>query len=502
MSTAVFFRPEHGWVGDVIPVQNDGEFLLFYLHELRDEPKPGTAWSLVATRDFVTYEDRGVAIPHGNADADDFNAYTGSVVVDDEGVARLFYTGHNPRHLGPDGITAVQLVMQAESRDGMKTWTKLPELTFGAPDGFEPGDWRDPYVFRPDPTGPWRMVLAARHKDGPSRRRGLLAQMTSEDLRTWIPAEPFWDPRRYVTHECPDIFQWGDWWYLVYSEFSENFTTRYRIAKSPDGPWRVPDHESVDGRAFYASKSVERDGRRFFVGWIASKEGDADDGDYQWAGTMSVLEATQRSDGSLAFSHPAELAATFSEPSRIDFVDAHDRADVSLPATRTVRDGYASLTSTSEIPSTAFISTRLFIDEDTTECGLLLRSTVDGDESYVLRLEPRRSRIVFDRWPRKITGPMQWQISGDVPHAIELERPCELDPGEHTLDVLLDGSLFVAVVDNTVALSGRMYDRTDGHLGLFVGEGSVTFLETNIFTRASGFADTQASEPSTLTTTH
>ncbi|WP_298741994.1 GH32 C-terminal domain-containing protein [uncultured Microbacterium sp.] len=498
MSAQVFFQPSEGWVGDVIPFEHDGELFLFYLHELRNDPKPGTAWSLVTTRDLVAFEDRGVAIAAGGEDDSDFNAYTGSVVIDDDGVARLFYTGHNPRHMGPDGETPLQLVMQAKSDDGLRTWRKLPHLTFGAPEGYEAGDWRDPFVFRVDRKGPWRMVLAARHEDGPHRRRGVLAQLTSTDLERWTPVEPFWDPRRYVTHECPDIFQWGEYWYLVYSEFSETFTTRYRISDSADGPWRVPADDTVDGRAFYASKSVERDGRRFFAGWIASKEGSRDDGPYQWAGTMSMLEATQRPDGSLAFHLPSEIIASFDESVSLTFRDASTGEAVELPSAFNVPDGYAAVVSTEPVPSQGRVSVRVVIEESTTECGVLLRSSGDGDESYILRLEPRRGRVVLDRWPREITGPMQWQMSGDVPFAIELERACQLEPGEHTIDIIIDDSLLIAVVDNNVTLSGRIYDRATGHLGVFVGEGAATFLDVQVSTRTVA---THIPETSSLTIT-
>ena len=36
----------------------------------------------------------------------------------------------------------------------MQTWVKHPEHTFGAPDGYESGDWRDPFVFRDEHRRP------------------------------------------------------------------------------------------------------------------------------------------------------------------------------------------------------------------------------------------------------------------------------------------------------------------------------------------------------------
>lgn len=483
-SAPVFYQPSDGWVGDVIPFEQDGVFWLFFLHEFREDPKPGTPWSVVTTTDFVTYENRGVAIANGGPDDSDFNAYTGSVVEAD-GLHHLFYTGHNPGHLGPDGVTPLQLVMHATSRDGMATWDKHPEWTFGATAGWEPGDWRDPFVFRAGPDTPWRMLLAARHTDGPARRRGAIAQMVSDDLVEWRPAEPFWDPRRYVTHECPDVFEWNGWWYLVYSEFSESFVTRYRMSRSVDGPWIVPDHDTIDGRAFYASKSVSRDGRRFFIGWVASKEGSVDDGPYQWAGTMSALEATQNADGSLAFALPRELLESFTDSvagSMVGPLGSTPFADrIRLDASP---DGYASVVSAEDIPSQVAVTVSVDIEQGTRECGLLLRARRDGDESYILRLEPARSRVVLDRWPRKATGTMQWQVSGDVPFELELERPCDLSAGTHEITVIMDGSMLVASVDGNVALSARIYDRVEGGLGLFAGEGTATFHDLHVATRA------------------
>nr|WP_272918131.1 GH32 C-terminal domain-containing protein [Actinomadura rayongensis] len=136
------------------------------------------------------------------------------------------------------------------------------------------------------------------------------------------------------------------------------------------------------------------------------------------------------------------------------------------------------------MPSRCHVSVRLLIEDGTTECGLLLRSSADGDTSYVLRLEPKRGRMVFDRWPRTAPGREQWQIAGDVPFAIELERPADLAPGEHTLDVVLDGNLCVAVLDRRTVLSTRIYDRPHGRLGVFAGEGAATVRAVRVRRRA------------------
>lgn len=269
MNQRGFYQPADGWVGDVIPWQEDGVFHLFYLHETRRTPKAGMPWHRITTENLVDFAEEGEAIASRGSGADDTNIYTGSIVRDHDGVHHAFYTGQNPERCGSDGLP-LQLVMHATSDDGMATWQRHADHTFGATAGYETADWRDPFVFRDEERGLWRMLITARHIDGPARRRGVVAQCTSHDLVTWEPTTPFWDPRRGVAHECPEVFQWGDWWYLVASEFSDSFTTRYRMSRSLDGPWIAPEHDTLDGRAFYAAKSAARGDRRLFFGWIAS----------------------------------------------------------------------------------------------------------------------------------------------------------------------------------------------------------------------------------------
>jgi len=75
-------------------------------------------------------------------------------------------------------------------------------------------------------------------------------------------------------------------------------------------------------------------------------------------------------------------------------------------------------------------------------------------------------------------------VDGDVPHAVELERPHVFVPGErHTLEVLVDGTVCIAYIDGTTALSARMYDRPGESLGLFVGEGTAMLDEITILGR-------------------
>ena len=482
--TTTHFRPPNGFVGDVIPFEHDGVAWLYYLLDERGEDSPreratGMPWAAVTTTDFAHFEDRGVVLPSGGRSAADFDCYTGSVVTGDDGTLHLFYTGHNPDIRSADGD--LQVVCHATSDGDPATWTKHPEWAFGATPGFALEDWRDPFVFRAAAGEPWQMLLAARAADAPYRRSGVIARLVSDDLVTWRPAAPSWEPHRFITQECPDVFRWGDWWYLVYSEFSDSFQTRYRVATSPDGPWLAPEHDTVDGRAFYAAKTIELGGERFFVGWIATKEGEHDGAPWQWAGTMSVLRAQQRADGSLRFGLPASVTALYqrSTDARGALEPVDDADEIVGHGAQTRHSAWVG----PMLPREAHVTAELDIHEGTQACGLLLRASDDGEIAYLLRLEPLRHRLVVDRWPRRGTGGEQWQISGDVPHAIELERPVALPPGRHTLQVHLDGDLCVVVIDDSVALSTRIYDLTSGRVGAFATDGGFELLRLEIAER-------------------
>jgi len=481
------FRPEAGFVGDVIPFEHEGTAWLYFLLDERptapDTRNTGMPWAAVTTADLAHFEDRGIVLPSGGRDAADFDCYTGSVVTDDAGVLHLFYTGHNPGVRTDHGDA--QVVCHATSAGDPGQWVKHPEWSFGALRGYADEDWRDPFVFRPTAEGPWQMLLAARRTDAPHRRSGTMVRLTSHDLITWGEAEPLWSPHRFITQECPDVFRWGDWWYLVYSEFSDSFQTRYRIARDPEGPWVAPEHDTVDGRAFYAAKTIELAGERFFVGWIATREGNRDNGAWQWAGTMSVLQARQNEDGSLAFSLPRSVVALYES----DATETADLRDVLKPLDGAdVRPGAASATRHSawlgpELPAEVLVTAELDIHEGTHACGLLLRAADDGERAYILRLEPLRNRLVFDRWPRGRTGDEQWHSRGDVPHAIELERPVTLSPGRHTLRAQLDHDVLVATVDDEIALSTRIYDLEAGRIGLFATDGGFDLTRLDVATR-------------------
>ncbi len=471
----LFYKPEDAWAADFIPFFKDERYHLFYLLDWRDREGhgEGTPWYQVSTTDFVRFTEHGEMLPRGGLDDQDLYVFTGSV-IEGGGQYHIFYTGHNP-HYGQTS-RPLQAVMHAVSSD-LLHWTKVPEHTFFAPaDRYEPNDWRDPYVFWNEEAGEYWMLLAARLRRGPSRRRGCTALCASKDLARWEVREPLYAPGLYYTHECPDLFRMGEWWYLVFSEFSEGTQTRYRMAQRLDGPWVAPTVDTFDGRAHYAAKTVSDGARRYLCGWNATRADERDDQTWQWGGNLAVHEVWQRSDGTLAVRPPESVLTAFHRKRPFALTpglsEAPDQSAEITSDSATLRaPGSFGCAVAGSMPERCLITVRVRFDQHTQGCGIVLRASEDLEQGYYIRLEPEWQRLVFDTWPR----------AGDTPYMLGLERPLALAPGrEVTLQVLVEGSVcevYAGGEDGVPyrAMSTRMYNLPTGRWGVFVQQGAARF---------------------------
>jgi beta-fructofuranosidase len=460
-----FYRPAGAYAADFIPFYDGERFRLFYLQDWRSpaEHGEGTPWYHISTTDFVRFTEHGESVPRGTPEEQDLYVFTGSV-IHAAGQYHLFYTGHNP-HFRRQGKPE-QAVMHAVS-DDLLQWRKIPEDTFCAPeDAYEPHDWRDPFVFRNEEAGEHWMLLAARRKSGPSRRRGCLALCASSDLQQWRILDPFWSPGLYFTHECPDLFRMGDWWYLIYSEFSERHVTHYRMSRSLSGPWQAPENDTFDGRAYYAAKSAADGQRRFLFGWLATREGEKDDGPWQWGGNLVVHEVRQEADGTLSVSVPDSVNHAFGRSVPFSSQPGVGRSETNGDQVRIAAPDSFGCAMAGAMPERCKIEAMITLEPGTRGGGIMLRCSDDLESAYYIRLEPGRRRLVFDLWPRP----------GDRPFAVELERPLELPAGQPVaLQVFVDGTACVVYAAGKIAMSTRLYDRPAGRWGVFVNEGAGWF---------------------------
>lgn len=455
----VYYTAPDGRCGDFVPFYWDGVYHLYYLH--------ARGLSHVTTPDFIRFEEQPQALAPGGEDDPDWMVATGSV-IERNGRFWLYYCGDNPAAAQHGGLG--QVILRAWSGD-LQRWTRDSAWRLEPPlERYTPVAWRDPQVLWMPERGEYWMLVTAQLREGPGKaladmRRtelGCVALYASPNLEHWQERAPLYTPGWFDTAECPDLFRLGNWWYLTWNEYRDIWSVHYRMARSPEGPWLAPDDDMFDGRAFYAAKTVTDGRRRLLAGWLCTKEKGADAGNYEWGGSLLVHALRQRADGTLGAGLPLD-AASF----RNGAVELVPRAvmggwEIDGGVYRAdARQALACLR-LAELPARCLAEADIRWSAGTRCVGLALRADDALTDWYMLMLEPGRGLLKFDRWLRAWDYP--W-----------LERPLRLGANQAHITVLMADSEMVLYVDDTLALSGRMYDLRGGALMLVASEGQAEF---------------------------
>lgn len=319
---ALRFRPESkDIVADVMTLFHEGEYHIFYLHSPDRDlnwPRWKTDWGHIKSTDLIHWEELPDALYVGEQRLPDGGAcFTGSAIIKD-GICHLFYTGYHPGHKN-----GREQIMHASSSD-MLHFEKDPSNPVLLPDHVKytsHDNWRDPFVFWNEEEQLYWMTVTATSKTSglaPSRT-GVTALCKSADLLEWTICDPIYEPRNCPALECSEVFQMGNWWYLLFSTFDGR--TQYRMAKSPSGPWICPKQPCFDlsDTFFYAAKTVFDGKRRLIFGWCGTLFRDQDSCHAQWGGDMvSAREVYALPDGELAVRCPEE------------YVNGYQKQDISV----------------------------------------------------------------------------------------------------------------------------------------------------------------------------
>ena len=317
----LFPTSTNAWVADVMPMADGKEMKIYYLYDTDHNGPLYHPIHLFTTENFYEYRDEGLAVSCGpDLDAPDAAIGTGSVLRDGEGLYHCFYTGHNDT--APEKGMDKECVMHAVSEDG-KTFDKLPEDTFYAPEHYSSDDFRDPFVFWNEEEGCYWLLIAARD----DKLGGIVARYRSDDLTSWTLMDPLYAPGKQHMLECPDLFKMGDKYYLFYSW---DCVTYYAVSDSINGPFVQAEDPILasTGFSFYAAKTAELNGSRYLCGWIGRKPEPTDAGAYNWAGTMMIHELVQKEDGTLGVREPNILESFFVNEKPVTASDLSDTAEV------------------------------------------------------------------------------------------------------------------------------------------------------------------------------
>ena len=460
------FKPVDGYVGDIIPFYWNEKYHAFYL---KSQEGHDLFWAHAVSSDLVHWKELPTAIETGRREDPDANGcWTGSV-IEQEGIFHIFYTGHSrDRSRHPP-----QTICHATSGD-LVSWEKDLSNPIVVPDPrwYEQEDWRDPFVFWNEEEERYWMLVCARIRDALTPRRGCVALAKSPDLKRWETYPPLWTPYEVYTPECPDLFGMDERWYLVYSYVE----TRYRSAESLRGPWLRYPVESFDCAAFYAAKTLSDGKRRLLLGWIASQEGERDEGRWRWGGDMAVpREITVQSDGSLGVRCPREIARTFEKVTvKLGLPMQHETLTGSWSAkdgslVGELEDGLA-MAKLPQAPINYFLKTKLTLDSLITSAGFLIRISDKLDTGYVLALEPFASRVAFRPW-RQLGG-----FLGDPRSRVE--RTIGIRPGQPIkCQIIVEDTILEAFFNDEISLSTRIYNHRAGQLCVFAQNGKARFAD-------------------------
>ncbi|MCE3200338.1 glycoside hydrolase family protein [Paenibacillus sonchi] len=447
--------------GDFMPFYHEGVYHLYYLHKY--------CIYEVTTKDFVSYGEPRLAVVCGSPEEQDWHIGTGSVVERD-GVFHFYYTGFNENNRDTEGKYE-QVLMRAIS-DDLIQWRKDPSF-FVPPytECYGGLHWRDPQVFWNDQAGEYWMAVTTTERGGPMNRSGCTHIMRSADLEQWEHGEMIYAPRSYATHECHDIFQMGGWWYMVFSNYTRWWETRYRMAKSPEGPWFIPPYDDMfDGRGFYAAKTVSNGTNRYLVGWQAIRSNMDDMSPYQWGGSTLVHELVQHPDGTLGVQLIPAIQDSFGQE-LLQAPAAHLGVWDSDTAAITGKEPYGfGWTELGRMAGDCLIEASVQWSSDTQACGIMLHTSGAGLEKWCqVRLEPQRNRLIFDR-SNKFDG-----------HHLFVEERYLLLDGSSGADIKIvaSGNIIIIYVNNT-ALATRAYNYEPGSFGLFIEHGEAAFSNVKI----------------------
>lgn len=451
-----------GWVGDVMPYYDQGKFHVFYLHDARDGQAGFHPIHKFETADLVNYSYQGLMINYAGREDQDLAIGTGSVVKVGD-TYYCYYTGHN--YLFPASSKPKEGVMYATSKD-LKTWTKKAGFNLTAPTGYDRNEFRDPQVFYNNEKKEYWMLVSTR-----TGNKAVVALFATQDPATdnWTLRAPLFttDNEAYFMLECADVFQWGDKWYLFFSENNQERTTHYRVGTSSSGPWIKPARDVIDGEYFYAAKTASDGTNRYAFGWTATKGNKADGGNKEWAGNLVVHQLKQQSDGSLTVQAPVTVDALLKQEKTLTKAAGSGEV-VQTGADYAVKQNASILFD--RISGQKKITTTVSNVQPGSEFGFVFGAATTTSDSYYhlsIREADDRSSVV------RLAGAGQ-VVESQVPISIETGK-------EYQLTIVIDNTVCVLYLNEQVALSTRIYSLPNAHWGLFSSHGNVLFKNLKLF---------------------
>jgi hypothetical protein len=303
------------WVWDFWIADDGDRYHLFFLKASRALIDPDRRhWRATighaTSTDLTNWTEHADAvIPDDSPAFDDLATWTGSVVRDDSGVWRMFYTAVNRAE---GGLT--QRISSVVS-DDLFVWRREHDRQVLEPDArwYETAEtrvwpdqaWRDPWVFRGQDG--WHMLITARANHGEPDNRGVIGHATSPDLITWTVQPPLSEPGAGFGHvEVVQVADVGGIPVGLFSCLGAQLSRERRAddpvggvwafaADSLAGPFRLEDAYRLTDERLYVGRLVQDRAGEWQL--LAFRNDDEHSG---WVGEITDPQPVQWVDGRLA----------------------------------------------------------------------------------------------------------------------------------------------------------------------------------------------------------
>ena len=303
------------WVWDFW-IADDGEhFHLFFLKAPRALLDPDRRhWRATigpaTSTDLTTWTEHADAVlPDESPAFDDLATWTGSVVREDGGGWRMFYTAVSRAEGG-----VAQRISSVVS-DDLFTWRREPDRQVLEPDArwyetaaareWPDQAWRDPWVFRGHDG--WHMLLTARANHGDPADRGVIGHATSPDLIRWTVQAPASEPGAGFGHvEVVQVAIVDGTRVGLFSCLGSELAGERRAQDPVGGIWAFPI-DSITG-PFHLEDAYRLTDERLYVGRLVQDRAGQwrllafrnDDDNGGWVGEITDPHPVQWVDGQLA----------------------------------------------------------------------------------------------------------------------------------------------------------------------------------------------------------
>lgn len=182
-----FTAPEH-WMNEPhAPFFFNGQYHLFYQHNPHGPYWGNIHWGHAVSRDMVQWRDLPMALSPGKYDVDPDGCWSGSAIMDDEGLPMLFYTAGDHSRSPDQLIASARSAFRVDQDNDLKAWIKSADPVVVQREGqgwF--GNFRDPFLWKEEDT--WYMLVGT----GILGKGGAAILYTSKDLQDWTCRDYFY----------------------------------------------------------------------------------------------------------------------------------------------------------------------------------------------------------------------------------------------------------------------------------------------------------------------